>query len=72
MRTPELVGVMEPSDPEVLRFVVQRQSVGNMHYDLRLEWAIALMSWVVPEGPSINGAVWRSEFASWRADRSGS
>ncbi|AGA70099.1 ATP-dependent DNA ligase LigD polymerase module [Desulfitobacterium dichloroeliminans LMG P-21439] len=39
---------------EQLRFVVQHHLARNDHYDLRLEWQGALLSWAVPKGPSYN------------------
>ncbi len=37
---------------EGLRFVVQHHMARREHYDLRLEWEGALLSWAVPKGPS--------------------
>ncbi|ROR25808.1 ATP-dependent DNA ligase LigD phosphoesterase module /ATP-dependent DNA ligase LigD polymerase module [Mobilisporobacter senegalensis] len=37
---------------EGLRFVVQHHMARREHYDLRLEWKGALLSWAVPKGPS--------------------
>ena len=37
---------------EGLRFVVQHHLARRDHYDLRLEWDGALLSWAVPKGPS--------------------
>ena len=39
---------------ERLRFVVQHHLARCDHYDLRLEWNGALLSWAVPKGPSYN------------------
>jgi hypothetical protein len=35
-----------------LRFAVQHHLAHRDHYDLRLEWDGALLSWAVPKGPS--------------------
>lgn len=37
-----------------LQFVIQHHIARNDHYDLRLEWEGALLSWAVPKGPSYN------------------
>jgi bifunctional non-homologous end joining protein LigD len=37
---------------EYLKFVVQHHLARNDHFDLRLEWDGALLSWAVPKGPS--------------------
>lgn len=50
-RSFEPEGKTEDSD-EVLRFVVQHHMARRDHYDLRLEWGGALLSWAVPKGPS--------------------
>lgn len=43
----------EPEKPEErLRFVVQHHMARRDHFDVRLEWDGALLSWAVPKGPS--------------------
>lgn len=45
----------ERSEPEErLKFVVQHHAARRDHYDLRLEWDGALLSWAVPKVPSYN------------------
>ena len=52
-RTLEPEGEAE-SSAESLRFAVQHHMARREHYDLRLEWDGALLSWAVPKGPSYN------------------
>jgi len=42
----------EEKPDELLRFVVQHHLARKDHFDLRLEWDGALLSWAVPKGPS--------------------
>lgn len=42
----------QPQGP--LKFVIQHHMARRDHYDLRLEWDGALLSWAVPKGPSYN------------------
>lgn len=42
------------SSEDGLRFVIQHHMARREHYDLRLEWEGALLSWAVPKGPSYN------------------
>jgi len=50
-RTTEPAGETEQSG-EGLRFAVQRHLARRDHFDFRLEWGGALLSWAVPKGPS--------------------
>ena len=45
---------MSEEPGESLRFVIQHHIARNDHYDLRLEWDGALLSWAVPKGPSFD------------------
>lgn len=50
-RTLEPEGLTEMAR-EGLRFVIQHHIASRDHYDFRLEWDGALLSWAVPKGPS--------------------
>ena len=50
-KTLEPQGMVSQS-PAELRFVVQHHMAHREHYDLRLQWRGALLSWAVPKGPS--------------------
>ena len=52
-RTLEPEGITEVPQ-ECLRYVVQHHLARGDHYDFRLEWDGALLSWAVPKGPSYN------------------
>lgn len=56
MRTPEPVGVVGRTNPDQLRYVVQHHRSKRPHFDLRLELGGVLLSWAVPEGPSLDPA----------------
>lgn len=52
-RTPEPKGTARKSGRK-LRYLIQKHDASRLHYDFRLEWNGALMSWAVPKGPSEN------------------
>jgi bifunctional non-homologous end joining protein LigD len=52
-RTPEPEGRARKSGGK-LHYVIQKHSATRLHYDFRLEWNGALMSWAIPKGPSEN------------------
>ena len=52
-KTAEPVGEAAKSEGG-LRFVIQHHMARNDHYDFRLQWRGALLSWAVPKGPSFN------------------
>ncbi|SPF41582.1 DNA ligase D [Candidatus Desulfosporosinus infrequens] len=51
LRTLEPEGITEVAQ-EGLRYIVQHHLARRDHYDFRLEWDGALLSWAVPKGPS--------------------
>lgn len=50
-RTFEPEGITDITE-DGLKFVIQHHLARREHYDLRLEWKGALLSWAVPKGPS--------------------
>jgi bifunctional non-homologous end joining protein LigD len=52
-RTPEPKGGRRKAGRK-LKYVVQKHAARRLHFDFRLEWNGALMSWAVPKGPSEN------------------
>ncbi|HET9326567.1 MAG TPA: DNA ligase D [Candidatus Eisenbacteria bacterium] len=50
--TPEPFGEASAERPYL--FVIQKHAARRTHYDLRLEWNGTLISWAVPNGPSLD------------------
>jgi bifunctional non-homologous end joining protein LigD len=50
--TPEPFG--GPSAERPCLFVIQKHAARRTHYDFRLEWGGTLISWAVPNGPSLD------------------
>ena len=52
-RTGEPKGARKKSGKK-LSYLIQKHAARRLHYDFRLEWNGALLSWAVPKGPSEN------------------
>ncbi|MGR3322393.1 MAG: DNA ligase D [Pseudooceanicola sp.] len=50
--TPEPRAELVAAGGDRLSFVVQKHDASRLHYDFRLEWEGALLSWAVTKGPS--------------------
>jgi bifunctional non-homologous end joining protein LigD len=59
-KTPEPAGETHAKkSSSKLIYVIQKHRATQLHYDFRLEWAGALLSWAVPRGPSLDPSMKR-------------
>lgn len=59
--TPEPPGGRKPTRKRAraLVYVIHKHRASHLHYDFRLEWDGALISWAVPKGPSLDPSMKR-------------
>ena len=55
-KTGEPSGDVRVAPARQRRFVIQKHDATRLHYDLRLELDGVMMSWAVPNGPSLDPA----------------
>lgn len=58
-RTPEPKGLGTARENHGLLYVIHKHQASHLHYDFRLEWNGALLSWAIPKGPSLDPSVKR-------------
>jgi bifunctional non-homologous end joining protein LigD len=51
-RTAEEICARNRAAAAQLLFVIKKHHATRLHYDLRLEWNMVMVSWAIPEGPS--------------------